>query len=373
MTVSPAELDAPTKNDTLSAPVARQEWLDLARAIGIILVVAGHTGRGLAAADVMEGPITGAFDRVVYSFHIPLFFMISGWLFAGSICRRPFLHSWKIRTLRLVHPYVVWSIVLLVLLVLAGSLANAPVDMSAARNSLLLLPIRPISIFWFLYTLLLCMGASALAVEWWKWTPGMLLFGALVLHLVYLFQIGDFQPMTGLPFIRFAEHQLYFAIGFFLSSERVARPDLRMKTAWLAAFTLIATACFILAVFTLVRFDLSYHSPVGTLAALGGSAAVLGFCFLLAEPIEWRVPGAIRAIASKTLAIFCMHVPFISGARIILTHLGIHDALMLLVICTAIGLAGPLAALRVIVGLGLARLAGFPDERRSDGEDGIRS
>lgn len=364
MKTPPAELDGPTEADAPAAPAARQAWLDLARAIAIILVVAGHTGRGLNAAEVMQGPITGALDRVIYSFHIPLFFLISGWLFAKSIRRRPFLHSWKTRTLRLVHPYVVWSIVLLVLLVLAGGLANVPVDMGAAVNSLLFLPIRPISIFWFLYTLLLCMGVSALTVEWWKWTPRMLLFGSIALHLVYLFLIGDFQPMTGLPFIRFAEHQLYFAIGFFFSCERAARPVFRAKTAWLAAFTIVATACFILAAFALVRFDLSYHSPIGTFAALGGCAAVLGSCFLLTEPLKWRVPGVMRVIASRTLAIFCMHVPFISGARITLTHLGINDPLMLLAVCTAIGLAGPLAALRVIAGLGLARLAGFPDEQR---------
>lgn len=367
-----AESDSFTKTDTLSAPAARQDWLDLARAIAIVLVVAGHTGRGLSAAEVMQGAATDAFDRIIYSFHIPLFFMISGWLFAGSIRRRPFLHSWKTRALRLVHPYVLWSMILLVLLLLAGSLANAPVDTREAVNSLLLLPIRPVSIFWFLYTLLLCMTASALVVEWWKWTPRVLPFGSLVLHIAYLFWIGDFQPMTGLPFVRFAEHQLYFATGFFLSWPVFSQEVLRRKTGALIAVTLAAATCFAAAAFALVRFGLSYHSPVGTVAALAGCAAVLGSCFLLTEVLHWRMPRAVGAIAFNTLAIFCMHVLFISGARILLVHLGIDDPYMLLAICTTTGVAGPLAALQVITGLGLAGLAGFPAERRDDASSLLR-
>lgn len=46
----------------------RIEWIDTAKGIGIILVLLGH-------ADFEP------FSKIIYMFHIPLFFFISGFLF----------------------------------------------------------------------------------------------------------------------------------------------------------------------------------------------------------------------------------------------------------------------------------------------------
>ena len=89
----------------------RQTWIDVARAIALVLVVVGHTERGLVAAGIMPDAAAADFDRIVYSFHIPLFFMISGLLFARSIERRPFMSSWKSRTLRVVQPCLILSLI----------------------------------------------------------------------------------------------------------------------------------------------------------------------------------------------------------------------------------------------------------------------
>ncbi len=45
----------------------RIEWVDIARGIGIILVILGHIG-------------IGKVGKFIYSFHIPLFFFLSGFL-----------------------------------------------------------------------------------------------------------------------------------------------------------------------------------------------------------------------------------------------------------------------------------------------------
>ena len=44
----------------------RELWIDILRGIGILLVVLGHTNP--------------PFKRIIYSFHIPLFFILSGFL-----------------------------------------------------------------------------------------------------------------------------------------------------------------------------------------------------------------------------------------------------------------------------------------------------
>ncbi len=47
----------------------REYWLDIAKSIGIFLVVLGHTS------------INENLKIFIYSFHMPLFFLISGFLF----------------------------------------------------------------------------------------------------------------------------------------------------------------------------------------------------------------------------------------------------------------------------------------------------
>ncbi|MBP1862023.1 acyltransferase family protein [Rhizobium herbae] len=347
----------------------RQTWIDLARAVALVLVVVGHTERGLVAAGIMPGATADDFDRVIYSFHIPLFFLISGLLFAQSIGRRPFMLSWKARTLRLVQPCLVWSIVLLGLIVLAANLANTPVSPGDALAGILLLPLQPVSIFWFLYTLLLCMLASGLAVEYWRFTPDKMLFWSFVIHLIYLLWLSDHQTGAGLQFVRFGEHQLYFATGFFLAPS-VLSNDASLPVRWrpptkfVGAFAILMTVCFLAAVIVLTELDLSYHSAVGTLAALSASAAVLSACYLVTEIQNWTVPTAVLTISSETLAIFCMHVPFIGAARLAMVHLGVTDATVLLAAGTVAGLSGPLLALRLMDSLGLAGFAGFGDDSR---------
>lgn len=56
----------------------RVAWVDIARGVGIVLVVAGHVERGLVAASVARGPLWPWWDYALYTFHMPLFFVLAG-------------------------------------------------------------------------------------------------------------------------------------------------------------------------------------------------------------------------------------------------------------------------------------------------------
>ena len=54
-------------------------WIDAARGVGIILVVIGHTLRGLETANLLSfSSDYGHIDEVIYLFHMPLMFILSG-------------------------------------------------------------------------------------------------------------------------------------------------------------------------------------------------------------------------------------------------------------------------------------------------------
>ena len=60
----------------------RIEFLDIAKAICIVLVVLGHLN------PVPEPQAWAAFVKVIYSFHMPLFLFVCGFLFNGSYRNR---------------------------------------------------------------------------------------------------------------------------------------------------------------------------------------------------------------------------------------------------------------------------------------------
>jgi len=79
----------------------RISWIDVAKGLGIISVVIGHIGS------------LGLPNIFIYSFHMPLFFFISGYLFKKH--NNSFLVFLKRKTETLLLPYIYFSIVLILL------------------------------------------------------------------------------------------------------------------------------------------------------------------------------------------------------------------------------------------------------------------
>ena len=61
-------------NDKISRNVGEEYvyWIDSAKAIGIILIIVGHLSYGSSLSWI---------NKLIYSFHVPLFFMLSGIVF----------------------------------------------------------------------------------------------------------------------------------------------------------------------------------------------------------------------------------------------------------------------------------------------------
>lgn len=126
----------------------RCEWMDIAKGIGIILVVLGHLNT--------EGQLN---REVIYAFHMPLFFLLSG-VFASS--RKNFSAYFKNLITRLYVPYAVFVTADVVLGILIG---NTPVNL----KNIIILWLKGIAGFgfndiinrplWFLFALFLIKAA----------------------------------------------------------------------------------------------------------------------------------------------------------------------------------------------------------------------
>src|SRR5664279_2282012 len=106
------ERSVATNHDLNSSNVlARSLWVDYAKAIGIILVVYGHVARGITSAGLITNQNCFALvDSVIYSFHMPLFFFLSGVFLLASMSKRDSISVFRNKFDTILYPYIVWSI-----------------------------------------------------------------------------------------------------------------------------------------------------------------------------------------------------------------------------------------------------------------------
>jgi len=105
----------------------RINWIDTLKGIGIIFVVLGHA------------PISGKFCNYIFTFHMPLFFFISGYLF--SMTRYPkILNFIKSRIKSLLVPYCCFSALAILILIYRShfEINNVSVDFLLVFKSFLL-------------------------------------------------------------------------------------------------------------------------------------------------------------------------------------------------------------------------------------------
>lgn len=90
---------------------SRMAWLDIAKGIGIILVVLGHAPR-----DIMRQEYFGIdFGfQFIYSFHMQLFFIVSGYLFCISANKYSWGKFLKKRVQSLLIPWLIYTLLIYV-------------------------------------------------------------------------------------------------------------------------------------------------------------------------------------------------------------------------------------------------------------------
>ena len=116
----------------------RNITLDIAKAIAIILVVVGHCIQYGSGNDyiVNEYYFGNFIFKFIYSFHMPLFMIISGYLFCDSIKKYESKVLIKRKVLSLIVPIISYSIIDLILFLVLGKPITLIVVISIITNKL---------------------------------------------------------------------------------------------------------------------------------------------------------------------------------------------------------------------------------------------
>lgn len=106
----------------------RINYIDIARAFAIILIVFGHT--------IVHNGNTYWLYKLIYSFHIVLFFIISGYVYKEKKEIKTFI---KQKFFSLMVPYFIFSILFLIPYFIFGNDVNSAINSEGKFNLLLLL------------------------------------------------------------------------------------------------------------------------------------------------------------------------------------------------------------------------------------------
>jgi len=305
----------------------RIQWVDYAKGIGIVLVIYSHVLRGLHHTPWLS--LSQEFfyysDTFVYSFHMPLFFLLAGLFVQKSMAKTTtfFVNKLKI----IVYPYFVWSLIQLGLQIVFSNHTNHIVTLRQLPEIFY----APFFQFWFLYALFIIYCVYALLHR----TKNKYFILAVSL-LLYLFQ---YYARAKIGILNTAmQYCLYFVMGALLAPTFF---ELSEKKSFGSPFQVISAAVVCCAVQgMLLYYRVNYALFLSIIMALLGIFMVIQLAHFLAD--RSRLP-LLRYLGRHSLEIYVAHGIFFSGTRIALYSLvGVQDVYAHLVCGIVAGIAGPL-------------------------------
>lgn len=320
--------------------VGRVSWVDYAKGIGIILVVLGHVIDGLNPgmhATTNSSLILMKTYDLIYGFHMPLFFLLSGLFVEKSLNKDNFF---KQKALTIVVPYFLWSLFQGITNILLSSLTNSKPDWSV----IFLIPIFPYAQFWFLYALFICFAIYFLMRRVLKIKIEHILILSLLMYAC--------TPFVGDWFGRITEYFIYLVIGSLVFNKWQEFNRTLVKNFWTVLILfLIANAIFL----TDVLDGLYLLTPFKLMIAAIGMCLVISVSSILGNK---NYLAGIKYLGSLSMQIFLMHTLASAATRIILTKVfGLENIWIHLVLGCIAGIALPIVAYYVIKGMRLENVA----------------
>jgi fucose 4-O-acetylase-like acetyltransferase len=306
----------------------RIEWVDVAKGIGIFLVVFGHSLGGMIVGGVPDSGGRGAFIvRCIYVFHMPLFFFLAG-MFVARSAHRTFRDYFLNKASVIVYPYFLWSI-------LEGSIqyfASRYTNNHFVISDLLKVIYQPIDQYWFLYTIFL------IYILYWLAYHSRVSNGQFIIFALFLYAFGA----IGLIVVRwsvlgsFCAFLIYFVLGA-KAAETSIFTNLRMLNRTRLSGLAISGYVLIVAVTAINLSDLPFLHAV---LAVAGTIATIALAMLLSSS---PVGSFLRTLGVYSLEIYVAHTIFAAGARIAMQKgLGSSGQLLHVVVGTAVGIIFPM-------------------------------
>lgn len=290
----------------------RDYWVDNVKVVACILVASGHFFQSMVKAKIIpDNSLFQWFNTTIYYFHVPLFFICSGYLYQ-KYSNVKNLNSWignvVKKGLALGVPYFTFSIVTWVLKTIYSGTVNQQIG--GLAETLFLHPISP---YWYLYCLFFIFLITPTFVS--KKTNMIGLIIAVAMKFV------SFVGGTSIYVIdTILANEIWFVIGMSINW-------IDMK--WLRPIHGVGIFAFFL-ILSILPFDFWGMSFALGLIACAGVVITL-----------YKTEGT-TLLARYTMPIFLMHTIIAAPLRSLLLKMGIGSATIHIALGLVISFVGPI-------------------------------
>lgn len=303
----------------------REKWVDNVKVIACILVVLGHFFQSMTKANILpENDLYGWFNTTIYYFHVPLFFICSGYLYqkyskvnsVGSWCKNV-----AKKALALGVPYATFTTATWVLKkVFSGSVND---QIGGLSDTLFLHPTSP---YWYLYALFFVFLVTPTFSNVKAAAIGLMV--ALVAKVLILTGGGDsvYAVSTVLS------NEIWFVLGMSICAFNVQLKGRKVQ----------GTICGLLFIILSVVVYMAEISGSAISFAMGLLACVA--VIMMVAGFEEKFGRGMKLLAKYTMPIFLMHTLFAAPLRSVLMKVDIENAVIHVVLGLGVSFAGPIIA-----------------------------
>ncbi|MDQ8195594.1 acyltransferase family protein [Coraliomargarita sp. SDUM461004] len=308
----------------------RNQFVDGLKGVGILLVVVGHVLQAIygSAADALNNTVYVA----IYSFHMPLFALLSGYFAKKSFETHEYMELIFSRSFRLLIPFLVWAVILYFLhKMLIGEYYKVVLAPLAAIKAI----IYPVHALWYLWVLL-CLHVCAVLWSYSRW-----IFFAVAVFICLISAAGDIDHYFGLRYVQWLFP--FFIIGYWFS---IINYRFSLRTIVISFLSLGGLWAFLLPFYTADHFIYStglFYPDISILNELlyRFGIAILGCAFFCAfYRIVYlycpRVGFVFGFLGRISLRIYALHffalvfIPFIYTGSVTLVSVTIITVIVLL-------------------------------------------
>lgn len=303
----------------------REKWVDDIKVIACILVVLGHFFQSMTKANILpENDLYKWFNTTIYYFHVPLFFICSGYLYQ-KYSKVTSVGNWYRnivkKVLALDVPYATFTTATWVLKKVFSSSVNDQIG--GLRETLFLHPTAP---YWYLYALFFIflitptfnsVKAAAVGLVVALAAKGLILTGG---------GYGVYAVSTVLS------NEIWFVLGMSICVFNVQLKGRRIQGT-------ICGALFVILSVVVYRAKISG----GVIPFAMGLLACVAVILMVAGA-ERRFGRGMDILAKYTMPIFLMHTLFAAPMRSVLLKLGIGSSVIHVVLGLGISFLGPIIA-----------------------------
>jgi fucose 4-O-acetylase-like acetyltransferase len=313
----------------------RMVWVDYAKGIAIILVAYRHILIGIERSGIEVLNWLKTANEIVYSFRMPLFFILSGIFIARTIEKYQGSAFVRLKSKTILYPYLVWGVIQITIQLVLSQYTNS--QRTLVDYTYLITNPRAIDQLWYLLALFNC---SILFF---------LLHSTLHLHKIVitflaaaLYAVSEY--IESLSLIHDIAYYFLFLVVGFLTREFFVKPEYQRY------FKSIPVLLSTLPIFFATQWYWLSHQDMNLFlflpVTLVGCFVIYSLSFILAER-NWL--GAITIAGKHSLQIYLMHILIVSAIRMIMTRLfHVQVAIPILIVSWVLGIVIPILAYRIL-------------------------